>query len=81
MEDLYNVIEKYDTLRLELLYHFKANKGFIESELADSYLDSKELNSLMDGIEYTQRGLLNRFDKLGLELTEILSKNNTTVAP
>ena len=71
-KELYDVIEDLDILRLELLYQFKANKGFIESELRDVYSKDSDFLSLMSGIEYTQQGLLNRFEKISSELSEIM---------
>jgi hypothetical protein len=71
-KDLYEVIEDLDTLRLELLYQFKANKAFIGSELEDVYTDDRERLNIIDGIEYTQQGLINRLDKVSEELTEIM---------
>ena len=71
-KELYDVIEDLDSLRLELLYQFKANKGFIESELRDVYSKDSDFLNLMSGIEYTQQGLLNRFEKISSELSEIM---------
>jgi len=70
--ELYDVIEDLDSLRLELLYQFKVNKGFIESELRGVYSEDSDFLSLMSGIEYTQQGLLNRFKKISSELSEIM---------
>ena len=71
-KELYDVIEDLDSLRLELLYQFKANKAFIGSTLEDVYTDDRDRLNIIDGIEYTQRGLLNRFEKISNELTEIM---------
>jgi len=67
-KELYDVIEDLDSLCLELLYQFKANKAFIGSTL-DNDIDSL---SIIDGMEYTQQGLLNRFQKISNELTKIM---------
>ena len=72
MKSLYDVIEDLNVLQSELLYQFKANKAFIGSELEESYTNEREKLSIIDGIEYTQQGLLNRFEKINNELIEIM---------
>ena len=71
-KDLYDVIEDLDSLRLELLYQFEANKAFIGSTLEDVYTNDRDRLNIIDGVEYTQKGLLNRFEKISDELTEIM---------
>ena len=73
--DLYDIIEEFDSLRLELGYLLQANKGFIESELRETYLKKDEFLNLMSGIEYSNQGLISRFDKISIELTEVLKKS------
>ena len=73
--ELFEIIEELDTLRLELGYLFQANKGFIESELKEVYLDKDEFLSLISGIEYSNQGLINRFEKISSELTEVYKKS------
>jgi hypothetical protein len=68
MKSLYDVIEDLDGLRLELFYQFKANKAFLDSVLQN---DRERLNTI-DGMEYTQKGLLNHFEKISNELTELM---------
>jgi len=72
MRKLYDVLEDFDTLNLEIAYYMKAQKGFIESELKDVYLKKRELFMLIDGIESTQERLLSRLDKVSKELAEIM---------
>jgi hypothetical protein len=67
-KELYDVIEDLDSLRLELFYQFKANKAFLDSVLQN---DRERLNTI-DGMEYTQKGLLNHFEKISNELTELM---------
>ena len=67
-KELYDVIEDLDGLRLELFYQFKANKAFLDSVLQN---DRERLNTI-DGMEYTQKGLLNHFEKISNELTELM---------
>ena len=74
-KDLYDIIEDFHTLRLELSYQLKANKCLIESELKEVYLKDRELLDLLDGIHYTNDGLLNRFKKIGDELLTEVMKN------
>jgi len=71
-KDLYEVIEDFDSLRLEMAYLLQANKGFIYSELEDNYLKKGEFMSLISGIEYSNENLINRFEKISDELTEIM---------
>jgi len=73
--ELFEIIEELDTLRLELGYLLQANKGFIESELKEVYLDKKEFLNLISGIEYRNQGLINRFEKISSELTEVYKKS------
>ena len=73
--ELFEIIEELDTLRLELGYLLQANKGFIESELKEVYLDKDEFLSLISGIEYSNQGLINRFKKISSELTEVYKKS------
>ena len=73
--ELFEIIEELDTLRLELGYLLQANKGFIESELKEVYLDKDEFLSLISGIEYSNQGLINRFEKISSELTEVYKKS------
>jgi len=73
--DLYDIIEEFDSLRLELGYLLQANKGFIESELRETYLKKDEFLNLMSGIEYSNQGLISRFDKISIELTAVLKKS------
>ena len=72
MSKLYDVIEELDTLNIEISYYMKANKGLIESELAEVYLNKGEFLKLVGGIEYTQERLLNRLDAISEKLTEIM---------
>ena len=72
MRKLYDVLEDFDILNLEIAYYMKANKGFIESELRDVYLQDRELLKLIDGIESTQQRLLERLGCISDELTEIM---------
>jgi hypothetical protein len=67
-KELYDVIEDLDGLPLELFYQFKANKAFLDSVLQN---DRERLNTI-DGMEYTQKGLLNHFEKISNELTELM---------
>jgi len=73
-KDLYDIIEEFDSLRLEMAYLLKANKGFIQSELEDVYLKRDEFLSLIDGIEYSNQGLINRFENISNDLTEVMKK-------
>jgi len=73
--ELFEIIEELDTLRLELGYLLQANKGFIESELKEVYLDKDEFLNLISGIEYSNQGLINRFKKISSELTEVYKKS------
>jgi len=76
MKKLYDIIEDFDSLRLELGYQLKANRAFIESELRGVYLKERELLELLDGIDLTHEGLLNRFSKISDELTEVMKHEN-----
>ena len=73
-KDLYDIIEEFDGLRLEMAYLLQANQGFIWKEIEDNYLKKGEFLSLMSGIEYSNQGLVNRFEKLSNELTEVYKK-------
>ena len=73
-KDLHDIIEEFDGLRLEMAYLLQANKGFIWKEIEDNYLKKDEFLSLMSGIEYSNQGLVNRFEKLSNELTEVYKK-------
>ena len=71
-KDLYDVIEEFDTLRLELAYYLKSNKSFIEVEIADNYGVRSDFLELIGGIEFTTQRLIGRFETLSNELTEIM---------
>ena len=70
-KDLYDIIEEFDGLRLEMGYLLQANKGFIWSELEENYLKKDEFLSLMSGIEYSNQGLVNRFEKISNDMMEV----------
>ena len=74
-KDLYDIVEEFDSLRLEMGYLLQANKGFIESELKDVYLKQGEFLNLMSGIEYSNQGLISRFEKISNELTKVYKKS------
>jgi len=73
-KDLYDIVEEFDSLRLEMAYLLHANKGFIQSELEDNYLKKHEFLNLMSGIEYSNENLINRFEKISNELMEVYKK-------
>ncbi len=74
-KDLFEIIEELDNLRLELNYLLQANKGFIESELKETYLKKDDFLNLISGIEYSNQGLISRFEKISNELTEVYKKS------
>ena len=74
-KDLFEIIEELDNLRLELNYLLQANKGFIESELKETYLKKDYFLNLISGIEYSNQGLISRFEKISNKLTEVYKKS------
>ena len=70
-KDLYDVIEDFDSLRLELGYLLHANRCLIETELKEVYLKDSELLSLVSGIEFTNQNLLKRFENISSELMKV----------
>ncbi len=74
-KDLFEIIEELDNLRLELNYLLQANKGFIESELKETYLKKDDFLNLISGIEYSNQGLISRFEKISNKLTEVYKKS------
>ncbi len=74
-KDLYDIIEELDSLRLEMGYLLQSNKGFIWSELEENYIDKTELLNLISGIEYSNQGLISRFEKISSELMEVYKKS------
>ncbi len=72
MRNLYDVLEDFGMLRLEIAYQMKAQKALIESELRGVYQEERELLDLIDGITSTHKGLLCRLDRMGEELSEIM---------
>ena len=73
-KDLYDIVEEFDSLRLELGYLLQANKAFIESELRETYLKKDEFLNLIGGIEYSNQGLISRFEKISNDITEVYKK-------
>ena len=71
-KDLYDVIEEFDTLRLELAYYLKSNKSFIEVEIADNYSIRSDFLELVSGVEFATQRLIERFETVSNELTEIM---------
>jgi hypothetical protein len=71
-KDLYDVIEDFDALRLELAYYLKSNKSFIEIEISDNYGHKHEFLSLISGIEFTNQKLIERFEDISTELSLIM---------
>jgi len=70
-KDLGKFIDNFDTLILELDYYLKSNRSFIEVELSDNYNNKREFFNLIDGIEFSNQSLLERFKVASNELTEI----------
>jgi len=79
-KDLYDIIEEFDSLRLEMAYLLHANKGFIQSELEDNYLIKKDkFLNLMSGIKYSNENLINRFEKISDNLTELMKAEQNDI--
>ena len=72
---LYDVIEDFDGLRLELAYYLKSNKSYIEVEVGEVYSRESDFLQILSGIEYTNQKLIERFELVSDELTEIMRAN------
>jgi len=78
-KDLYDIVEEFDSLRLEMAYLLHANKGFIQSELEDNYLKKDKFLNLMSGIKYSNENLINRFEKISDNLTELMKAEQNDI--
>ncbi|CAA6805275.1 MAG: Unknown protein [uncultured Sulfurovum sp.] len=78
-KSLYDVIEDFDTLRLELLYYLKSNESYIKVEVGESYSEKSDFLQILGGLEFTNEKLIERFKTVSDELTEIMKvqKNDT----
>ncbi len=72
LRKLYDVIEDFDALRTELAYYLRSNKSYIEVEVGDNYSRDSDFLQILSGIEYSNQRLLERFNLVSDELTEIM---------
>ena len=49
-----------------------SNKSYIQVEVGDNYSRDNDFLQILSGIEYSNQRLLERFDSLSGELTEIM---------
>ena len=70
--DLYDVIEEYDSLILKLGYILTSDRAYTSKLLEDVINDNNELNQIGDGMEFLHSQLMEELKSISTKLTDIM---------